>query len=508
MKHKVLGTILIVVLSLIGIIAIAAAALVGLALVRPGMALSPVPADATAAVLTSRVSSQGISIPADAAAALLGSQLNAAGVQGLSIRSAGGTIKGNVVRLAVAGSYVLPDGTPVLGGKTVPVSVSAKMSLQPGDKPVIRLRGISVGRLPVPSFLLDRALAGMLAQAVLPDFVAADGRAYTLDLSKARIGGFALTSCRVVGERIVVGVALPTRAAEKALAYLGRTLARNRASIEEEARADSPAAPLMKDVAALAPLVSQARNEIAVTEFVEREPSVQYAESAAELVLSIGDALFAGAAVRTEAGEAAELRLADQSLIRLSESTRLSLSSIAQGGKVPSVLDLAAGAVRVKVAKLAGRAEYRVRTSSVSAGVRGTEFLIRVLPDGGAAIAVLEGTVEVAGSSGSVAVGEGEEASSTPDGRVQPAEPLTSESRRLLDAGSFVTPATVLNESFSPDALGMLWTILRQALAQWNVLPAEERARVQELYAGSFNAEELAATLGISTEELAKLGGG
>jgi ferric-dicitrate binding protein FerR (iron transport regulator) len=111
-----------------------------------------------------------------------------------------------------------------------------------------------------------------------------------------------------------------------------------------------------------------------------------------------GAALADGDAVSTAAGAAAVVELADGSRLKLRESSRLVLTLPAVRSPVTEIL-LSMGSVFAKVTKRRLGEEFRVRTPSAVAAVRGTEFFTAYGRDRGAArdlwVCVNEGAVEV-----------------------------------------------------------------------------------------------------------------
>jgi hypothetical protein len=103
-----------------------------------------------------------------------------------------------------------------------------------------------------------------------------------------------------------------------------------------------------------------------------------------------------GDAVETAAGSRVEVALADGSLVRLNESSKIVVDSAAQapdlGWRIK--LTLALGQVWAKVTRKVGAdAGFEVHTERVVAGVRGTEFLVSAAEDH--QIEVYEGEVDV-----------------------------------------------------------------------------------------------------------------
>lgn len=107
-----------------------------------------------------------------------------------------------------------------------------------------------------------------------------------------------------------------------------------------------------------------------------------------------GDRLAETAQVRTGTQSSAEIQFGSLGVVRISASSRVALSAITLGSDKRSVdLELASGALTVKVAKLLGDDRFLVKTKSVACGVRGTFF--GVSTDGGddTTVGVTEGEV-------------------------------------------------------------------------------------------------------------------
>lgn len=101
-----------------------------------------------------------------------------------------------------------------------------------------------------------------------------------------------------------------------------------------------------------------------------------------------GDYFFAAAegveveaqdVIETESDAAAQLELADKSVLKLGARTRLSLSEYrlnADNSVARASVELLSGWLRFAVAKLRRNAEYRIDTATLAIGIRGTEGVI------------------------------------------------------------------------------------------------------------------------------------
>jgi len=123
----------------------------------------------------------------------------------------------------------------------------------------------------------------------------------------------------------------------------------------------------------------------------------------------IGDSMNTGDTLRTGEDGLAEL---DQKgvTIKIAKNTVFTLMEREQGGNTSAVLAVTLGAIKFRYNKLTGQ-EPLVRTNSMVAGVRGTEFTVFSGADGSTLIAVDSGqvTVESEGKSVDLAATEGVE---------------------------------------------------------------------------------------------------
>ncbi len=126
---------------------------------------------------------------------------------------------------------------------------------------------------------------------------------------------------------------------------------------------------------------------------VAGRPEGEYVEASSGTPLAEGDW------VRVGAGASAELSIDGDTHVALSSGSDLGVTSLAAAGLE---LRLALGSLAAKVRKLATGQNFRVRTPTVVAAVRGTEFIVEEDADGGAGrVGVVdEGRVEVSSEEG------------------------------------------------------------------------------------------------------------
>jgi len=107
----------------------------------------------------------------------------------------------------------------------------------------------------------------------------------------------------------------------------------------------------------------------------------------------IDQELDEGATIRTGADGSAIIVLYESVIVRLKESSQVTVSDLA---KERQALTQQSGSVWSKIAKLGGKEEYSIQTPTTTATVRGTSFLTK--DDAGQyALIVNEGTVEAGG---------------------------------------------------------------------------------------------------------------
>jgi hypothetical protein len=144
---------------------------------------------------------------------------------------------------------------------------------------------------------------------------------------------------------------------------------------------------------------------------------VTYAEGDASLKLKngttqdaqIGDVMNTGDTLRTGRDGLAELNQKGV-VIKIAQQTVFTLMEKGQGGQTSPVLSVALGSIKFHYDRFTGK-EPLVRTNSMVAGIRGTEFDVFAGADGSTLIAVDSGavTVESEGASVELAANEGVE---------------------------------------------------------------------------------------------------
>lgn len=120
------------------------------------------------------------------------------------------------------------------------------------------------------------------------------------------------------------------------------------------------------------------------------------------VALSVGAPVFAGDVIETLKRTRLEIKLADQSVLRLGPGAKVDLSSASFGRSVEErqvSAKLQVGNVWAKVAKtVGGESRFEVKTENAVAGVRGTTFRVDAAQDRSVVVKVYNGTVAVAGS--------------------------------------------------------------------------------------------------------------
>ena len=109
--------------------------------------------------------------------------------------------------------------------------------------------------------------------------------------------------------------------------------------------------------------------------------------------LAEGDPLHEGDTIQTGPGARLEISMTAGSVLRLGESSKMTLGSAVPGKAFSTRLFL--GNLWAKVHKLVGGETFHVETENAVAGVRGTEFRVEVAQGQDDLVRVYEGAVEV-----------------------------------------------------------------------------------------------------------------
>jgi hypothetical protein len=116
--------------------------------------------------------------------------------------------------------------------------------------------------------------------------------------------------------------------------------------------------------------------------------------------LAVGKAVFQGDVVETQKRTRLEVKLADQSVLRVGPSSKAEVVAAAFGKTVEErnvSAKLAVGKVWANVAKaVGGEQRFEVKTENAVAGVRGTTFRVDAATDKSVVVKVYSGTVAVA----------------------------------------------------------------------------------------------------------------
>ncbi|EHJ47605.1 FecR protein [Solidesulfovibrio carbinoliphilus subsp. oakridgensis] len=161
--------------------------------------------------------------------------------------------------------------------------------------------------------------------------------------------------------------------------------------------------------------------------FVQGQVSLRPAGDAGWRPAEAGRTLFPGDALSTGPAAKAAVLCVDESQIKLNENTILVLKAaapsgrLAGGGLVPaaaggpgsaSLYDVPKGEVWLK--NEAERFRFELSTPALTAAIRGTEFVVRVGPDGLTSVALLGGALTLFNAQGQIPLAAGEIGSARP----------------------------------------------------------------------------------------------
>ncbi|MBN1797436.1 MAG: FecR domain-containing protein [Spirochaetales bacterium] len=145
-----------------------------------------------------------------------------------------------------------------------------------------------------------------------------------------------------------------------------------------------------REVVALAALKAPSSDQALVT-FLSGEVFI-YRNNEWKAV-EIGDYLEADDFVRVFADSYCEVQFGDNSIISIQENTLLHLNEVYHSDSERDIeIDIKLGTLLCRVEKITGNTKFRVKSSLIAFGVRGTEFLLRKA-EGRTLLAVREGKV-------------------------------------------------------------------------------------------------------------------
>ncbi len=129
--------------------------------------------------------------------------------------------------------------------------------------------------------------------------------------------------------------------------------------------------------------------------------------NAAERVAQLGQRLNHEDIVATSPNTRAAIRFTDDgSLVRLSPNSRLQVRVEGERGALTKTLELEFGELWARVTFQDG-SDFRIQTPTGVVAVKGTEFVVRVGPDGATTVITLEGAVDFFNGAGTVEVPAG-----------------------------------------------------------------------------------------------------
>ncbi|HKK49732.1 MAG TPA: FecR domain-containing protein [Alkalispirochaeta sp.] len=141
--------------------------------------------------------------------------------------------------------------------------------------------------------------------------------------------------------------------------------------------------------------------------YLEGEPELRTTQGSTEW-LDFGTSLRAGESVVTGRNDFVELAYGDASTIEVQPDTVFTVREVERGGERRTVMSNSAGAVKYRFNRLTGRNEPDIGTSSVVAGVRGTEVAVYAGGEGSSLFVVESGEVEVTSAGRTVSLTQDE----------------------------------------------------------------------------------------------------
>lgn len=164
------------------------------------------------------------------------------------------------------------------------------------------------------------------------------------------------------------------------------------------------------------------------------EGSVTLFQEGEERYVDIGTDIFAGDLIRTGFDGYVELEVeTGPTTVIVTEDTALYVERSVAGGRTQTSFQLLRGDLDFVVNRLVGNDSVSVRSGSVVAGVRGTEFAVRTSPDDSVAVGVTEGRVAVQREQEQVLADAGVAVQSVSRGSLEREEVAPEEMAEFLD---------------------------------------------------------------------------
>ncbi len=142
--------------------------------------------------------------------------------------------------------------------------------------------------------------------------------------------------------------------------------------------------------------VKQAESAVARATFVTGQVTLHRGE--ADQALNVGDMLQQGDRISTAASATAEVFIKGQGIVRLSESTEMTLASLQENMKTK--IDLKSGSSAFFLRKMDRAGEFTVQSPTAVAGVRGTAFMMSVQSSTESHVALYDGSIAVKNDKG------------------------------------------------------------------------------------------------------------
>jgi hypothetical protein len=141
--------------------------------------------------------------------------------------------------------------------------------------------------------------------------------------------------------------------------------------------------------------------------YLEGEPELRTSGGATEW-LDFGSTMVAGDSVVTGRNDFVELEQGEAATIRVEPDTVFTIKEVERDGRREQVMSTSVGSVGFRFNRLAGRDEPRIGTSTVVAGIRGTEVIVYAGANGSSLFLVQTGEVAVTSAGQTVSLVENE----------------------------------------------------------------------------------------------------
>jgi hypothetical protein len=416
-----------------------------------------------------------------------------------SEEQAGLVLRGLDVKSSRKGLHLLAAADiPAPLVKSFPLLVGMDLSLAMKEQLVVSLERLTIGRLPLPSFILERV--AKRADAVLESDSRTDESPFSYNISELElyIDAHRIIDDLIPGARPIqvtsseqyldFAIALP-KTVQDDIAAVARSLGSNRGSLLQNLNQALPegkkelsnlARSALDEVESFTAEPDEARG--AIVAWFEGEVEVKLSVDSDFTWLAYGDSVPEGSTVRTGKDSFAELLLPGGHIVRMDESSSLIISHalLLPEGNNTAITQLS-GSVRNRVARFsASNSSYEVTVGTTVMGVRGTDFTTLLDSKGEMKVLVLTGSVSVKPEGEREVYLAGNEALDIKKGAPQAKREILPEEKEILSGTLNIrTTEEDIESLLEKNLTALLFPYVMEMAEKWEALDEREKEAVQ-----------------------------